>query len=240
MDDLEFRKSATIDPDNQDPEFLKKKQQSQYNHRFVNDQQTFNQELLETLTIPAPENLTDRIILTQQLLQHKQQRLKKRQRQWRNWLTGSVAAAIIITFSVHLLTPATINAAQLAQSVINHVHDDTHALNVRMDVPKSSIDTMLASYGGKLKGPIGQVSFLGHCIVGGHTGIHMVLNTPQGLVTVILLPNQSINQPSLLTDSQYSGILYPSEKGSIAIIAEHKKSIEDTRQNINQNLNWII
>ena len=240
MDDLEFRKSATIDPDSQEPEFLKKKQQSQYNRRFVNEQQTFNQELQEALTIPTPENLSDRIILTQQLSQHKQQRLKKRQRQWRNWFAGSVAAAVIITFSVRLLIPATIDGAQLAQSVINHIHDDTHALNVRMDVPKSSIDTMLASYGGKLKGPIGQVSFLGHCIVGGHTGIHIVLNTPQGLVTVILLPHQSINQPSLLTDKQYSGVLYPSEKGSIAIIAEHRKSIEDTRQKINRNLNWII
>jgi len=151
-----------------------------------------------------------------------------------------MAAAIIITFSVHLLTPATIDATQLAQSVINHIHDDTHALNVRMDVPKSSIDTMLASYGGKLKGPIGQVSFLGHCIVGRHTGIHMVLNTPQGLVTVILLPNQSISRPSLLTDSLYNGVLYPSKKGRIAIIAEQKKFIEDTRQKINRNLNWII
>ena len=240
MDDLEFRKSATIDPDNQDPEFLKKKQQNQYNSRFVDEQQIFNQDLLNTLTISTPENLTARIILSQQLSQHKQQHLKKRQKQWRNWFMGSVAASIIIAFSSQLFIPATVNSAQLAREVISHVHGDTHALNVRMDVPKSSIDTMLASYGGKLAGPIGQVSFLGHCIVGGHTGIHMVLNTAQGLVTVILLPTQAIKQSSSLADSQYSGIVYPSQKGSIAIIAEHAESIEDTRQKINRNLNWII
>ncbi|MCU7939446.1 MAG: DUF3379 domain-containing protein [gamma proteobacterium symbiont of Bathyaustriella thionipta] len=240
MDDLEFRKTATIDPDNQDPEFLKKKQQNQYNRHFTHEQQRFNQKLQDTLTIAAPENLTDRVILSQQLSQHKREHLKKRQKKWRNRFIRSVAASVIIAFSAYLLIPVTINSAQLAQDVITHVHEDTHALNVRMDVPKSSIDTMLASYGGKLEGPIGQVSFLGHCIVGGHTGIHLVLNTAQGLVTVILLPTQSINQPSSLADSQFNGVLYPSQKGSIAIIAEHTKSVEDTRQKINQNLHWII
>ena len=240
MDDLEFRKSATINPDNQDPEFLKKKYQTQNNTRFANEQQTFNQELINALTIAAPGNLSHRIILNQQLSEHKLQRRKKHQKQWRNWFLGSVAASLIIAFSIQLLIPVTINSAQLAQQVITHIHDDTHALDVHMDVPKSSIDTMLASYGGKLNGPIGKVSYLGHCIVGGHTGIHMVLNTTQGLVTVILLPGQAIKQPSLIADSQFKGVLYPSQKGSIAIVAEHANAIEDTRQKINQNLNWII
>jgi len=240
VDDLEFRKSATIDPDNHDPEFLKKKYQTQHNTRFADEQQAFNQVLLNTLTITTPDNLSERIILNQQLSEHKLQRRKKHQKQWRNWLVGSVAASLIIAFSIQLLIPATVDSEQLAQQVISHVHEDTHALNVRMDVPKSSIDTMLASYGGKLNGPIGKVSFLGHCIVGGHTGIHMVLNTSQGLVTVILLPTQAIDQSSLLADHQFNGIVYPSQKGSIAIIAEHAQSIKDTRQKINQNLNWII
>jgi len=240
VDDLEFRKSATIDPDNHDPEFLKKKYQTQHNTRFADEQQAFNQVLLNTLTITTPDNLSERIILNQQLSEHKLQRRKKHQKQWRNWLVGSVAASLIIAFSIQLLIPATVDSEQLAQQVISHVHEDTHALNVRMDVPKSSIDTMLASYGGKLNGPIGKVSFLGHCIVGGHTGIHMVLNTSQGLVTVILLPTQAIDQSSLLADHQFNGIVYPSQKGSIAIIADHAQSIKDTRQKINQNLNWII
>jgi len=240
VDDLEFRKSATIDHDNHDPEFLKKKYQTQHNTRFADEQQAFNQVLLNTLTITTPDNLSERIILNQQLSEHKLQRRKKHQKQWRNWLVGSVAASLIIAFSIQLLIPATVDSEQLAQQVISHVHEDTHALNVRMDVPKSSIDTMLASYGGKLNGPIGKVSFLGHCIVGGHTGIHMVLNTSQGLVTVILLPTQAIDQSSLLADHQFNGIVYPSQKGSIAIIAEHAQSIKDTRQKINQNLNWII
>ena len=240
MDDLEFRKSAIINPDNKDPEFLEKQQQSHNNHRFVSEQKAFNQQLNKTLNISAPDNLAQRIILSQQLGQHKQI-TQQQHRQRRNWLLAGIAAVFIITITSRLLfAPAIIESSQLAQQVITHIHDDTHALNVHMDVPKSSIDTMLASYGGKLSGPIGNVSFLGHCIVGGHTGIHMVLSTPKDLVTVMILPKQAINKPTALVDNDLKGIVYPSQKGSIAIVAKDKLSIESTRNKINQNLNWII
>ena len=240
MDDFEFRKSAVIDPGNQDPEFLEKTRQSRNNRRFIEKQLSFNQELLDTLALSTPENLTDRIILAQQLSQHKTKQIKNRQKQWRNWLGGSIAASIILAFSINLIWPETLDSALLAQKVINHVHEDTHALNVLMNVPKTNIDTMLASYGGKLNGPIGQVSFLGHCIIGEHTGIHMVLRTSRGIVTVLLLPTQTINGASLLNDSQISGVLYPSQKGSIAILSEQPEAIDQTRQQINRTLNWII
>lgn len=240
MDDLEFRKSAIINPDNQEPEFLEKTRQNNNNRRFVANQQSFSQQLQDTLELSTPGNLSDRIILAQQLSQHKLQRTQKRQKQWRTWIGGSIAASLITAFSLFLILPKTLSSDTLAQEVVNHIHEDTHALNVQMHVPKTHIDTMLASYGGKLNGPIGQVSYLGHCIVGGHTGIHMVLNTSQGIVTVLLLPTQKINDSILLNDRQLSGILYPAQKGSIAIISEKPEAIEATRLQIDQNLNWII
>lgn len=240
MDDLEFRRKAIIEPDSSDVNFLHKKHQNKHNSRFVDEQKTFQQSLLDTLNIATPDNLSERIILSQQLSQHKHQQKKKHRQQLRNWFIGSTAASLLIALSIYLFTPATMDSSQLAQNVISHVHNDTHALDVRMDVPKSSIDTMLASYGGRLNGPIGKVSFLGRCIVGSATGIHLVLNTPQGLVTVILLPSQAISQPSTLADSHYHGILYPSEKGSIAIIAEQQNLVTYTRERIDRNLNWLI
>ena len=247
MDDLEFRKKAIIEPDNQDPNFLNKTSQNDNNSRFVENQQSFNKSLKDTLEIPTPENLNERIILAQQLSQRSQkneqaqhQGKTTRHKQWRNWLGGSIAASIAVFMSLILILPKTMDSSVLAKEVISHIYEDTHALDVQMNVPKNNIDTMLTSYGGKLKGPIGQVTYLGHCIVGGQTGIHMVLNTSQGIVTVLLLPKQSINDSILLSDNQLNGILYPSQKGSIAIVSEHAAAIEQTRQQINQNLNWII
>ncbi|WP_198263046.1 DUF3379 family protein [sulfur-oxidizing endosymbiont of Gigantopelta aegis] len=240
MDDLEFRKKAIIDPDSQVSEFLQKAVQTAANRRLLKEQRQFNHSLLNTLQVKVPDNLSERIILGQQLSLFKIQQKKTRQQQWRNWLGGSLAASIIMTISLSLFLLPGENGEALAQEVVTHVIEDTHALDVHMNVPKSSIDTMLASYGGKLNGPIGQVYFLGHCIIGAHTGIHMVLNTPQGLVTVFLLPNRSIETSVSLHNEQLKGVLYPSQKGSIAIVADKLEAIEPTRQQINQNLNWII
>ncbi len=77
-------------------------------------------------------------------------------------------------------------------------------------------------------------------VVGGHTGVHLVLNTPQGQITVLILPTQPINHAYPLHDQQISGIVYPSKKGSIAILTEHTEVISSTRQRLDSSLNWII
>lgn len=239
MDDLEFRKHATIEPGSQHPDFLDKIRQSRHKRRFVDEQLAFDRKLSKTLNISTPDNLTDRILLAQQLSRHKVQQEQQR----RIWAT-SAAAIVILILSLFVMLPEPINSSHLSRQIMTHVHNDTHALNVHMAVPKSSIDTMLASYGGKLNGPIGKVTFLGHCIIGEHTGIHMVLNTRQGLITVMILPAQSIKHSQPLNDALFTGVVYPSKKGSIAIIAEkvfiNPESIHNTRLNIDRNLNWII
>lgn len=236
MDDLEFRKQASIDPENQTSDFLEKIKQHPASRRFVSQQQEFNQKLIDTLEFQTPENLADRIILAQQLLQHR----SKRQIQQR-WLTVGIAAAITgIVLTLYLQFFQTTNSQLLQQQIIQHFHQDTHALDVTMHVPKNHIDTMLASYGGKLTGPIGHVSYLGHCIIGKQTGLHLVLATAQAKVTVIILPSQFIKQTYPLSDGQMSGIIYPSKKGSIAIMSEYPDTIPNTRQHIDRNLNWII
>jgi len=240
MDDLEFRKQAVIDPASQDDQFLQKTSQSPHNKRFVKEQLEFEQILNSVLDVEVPENLSDKIILNQQLSQHKISQHKKRYQSYKKWAVTSIAASLLLMLSVHLLIPDMVDNTQLAAHIITHVQDDTHALNVNMPIAKTQIDTMLASYGGKLNGPIGQVSFLGHCIVGGQTGIHMVLNTQQGLVTVLILPAQAIEESLSFADNQYKGFVYPTQKGSVAIVAENLSIIKPIQQKIDQNLNWII
>jgi len=220
---------------------LQKAHETGENRHFVEDQLDFQHTLTKTLRVNVPENLSERIILSQQLAEHN----KTRQRQQRYRYATGVAATLVLALGVTLLLPAHFqltenNPQQLTQQIITHMYEDTHALDVSMDVPKSSIDTMLASYGGKLSAPIGNVTFLGHCIVGKHTGIHLVLSTPQGPVTVIILPTDMINAEQQITDNQFKGIIYPSHKGSIAIISETAEPVADTRKKINQSLNWLI
>ncbi len=237
MDDLEFRKAALIDPNDQSPEFLEKTHQSPGNQRFVAQQRAFEQRLSETLNIKTPDNLADRIILNQQLSEYK----SRQQKRQKKWFVGSIAASLFaIALGFALWTPGNVDGKQLTEQVIKHYYQDTHALNVTMDVPKNNIDSMLASYGGKLDNPIGKVAFLGHCIIGGHTGVHLVLDTSQGQVTVLILPTQAVNHVYQLHNQQLSGIIYPSKKGSIAILTEHAEVISSTRQRLDSSLNWII
>ncbi len=236
MDDIEFRRNAVINPNTKHADFLHKTKQNRSNHEFVQQQMVFDQNLHKTLNIPVADNLADRIILKQQLSLHQSHRNNR----FRSRLAAAIAASVILIISIIVLQPETLDSSLLNQQVINHVNSDTHALNVRMDVPKTAIDTMLASYGGRFNGPIGEVTYLGHCIIGDKTGLHLVLKTRQGLVTVMILPNQTIDSEHSLKTADYQSIVYPAKKGSIAIIAEHSESIRAAQLTINQNLNWIL
>lgn len=236
MDDLEFRRKAIIDPERQSKGFLQKAHESKANLQFVEDQLDFQHTLSKTLQVDVPDNLSDRIILSQQLAEHnKTCRIQQYYR-----YAAVVAAIIVLALGSTLFLPTQNNPQQFTQQIIDHLYEDTHALNVNMDIPKNSIDSMLASYGGKLSAPIGNVSFLGHCIIGKHTGIHLVLRTPQGLVTVIILPTDTIQDEQQIADNQFKGVIYPSHKGSIAIISEATETIAATRERIEHSLNWLI
>lgn len=236
MDDLEFRRRTITDPDDQNHEFLQKASESKENLRFVEDQLDFQQTLTKTLEIDVPENLSDRIILSQQLAVH--QNKHHLQRLYR--YTAGMAASFVLALTVVLFIPFKDNPQQLTHQIIDHLYEDTHALNVTMDIPKNSIDTMLASYGGKLTAPIGNVTFLGHCIIGRQTGIHMVLSSSQGRITVIILPSNTLTAEQPIADKQFKGIIYPSHKGSIAIVGESSEPVNTIRNKLDRSLNWII
>lgn len=236
MDDLEFRRKAIIDPQDQSQIFLQKARQSKENLHFVEDQLDFQYTLTKTLQIDVPENLSNRIILNRRLSEHK----KNRQHQHLYRYTAGFAATLALVLAAMLFLPKNDNPQQLTYQIINHLYEDTHALNVKMDVPKNSIDTILASYGGKLSSPIGHVTFLGHCIIGKNTGIHLVLQASQGFVTVIILPTETLQYEQPIADNQYKGIIYPGHKGSIAIIAESLEPVTDVRERIDHSLKWLI
>ncbi len=236
MDDLEFRRKAILEPANQGQEFLQKARENRENRQFVEDQLDFQYALSKTLQIDVPENLSDRIILSRQLDEHK----NARHHQHLYRLAAGIAATLVLSFSILLFLPAKNNSQQLSDHIIYHLYEDTRALDVKMDVPKSHIDTMLASYGGKLSAPIGNATFLGHCIVGKHTAIHLVLNTARGAVSVIILPSDAVKAEQQIADNHFQGIIYPSHKGSIAIISESPGPVAKIREKIDHSLNWLI
>jgi hypothetical protein len=65
MDDLEFRRRLLADPNDNDPELIKTKNQSTTNRHFSNELQQLDLQLKQALNVDIPDNLADRILFHQ-------------------------------------------------------------------------------------------------------------------------------------------------------------------------------
>ena len=70
-------------------------------------------------------------------------------------------------------------------------------------VDMRDVKALLADFDIQLKAPLGKVTYLMRCRVNGRSGIHMVLDTTQGRVTVLLIPNTKMDE---MTEIQGDGL----------------------------------
>lgn len=147
--------------------------------------------------VPIPDGLADRIIL------------RARYRQRSTWL-GGIAAGLLLAalalFSLHDETPEPIGVAML-----DHVVERADELADDGDVSVESVTRSLARLGVGFQDVGYQIRHLGECVVAGRVGRHLVMNTPQGLVTFIVLPKTAAELPRrfTLTKGEFQAVLQP-------------------------------
>ena len=129
--------------------------------------------------------------------------------------------------------------ALLAQHCNEHMAHEPFALTRRTVVPKDLVARMFAmngfathtSDGRDLTALLGEVNYLSPCTLDGKTAIHLVVQTAEGPVTVLVMPNMAndgasethINS-SLIRISPLSSV--QNSLGAIVLIAETSVSVD--------------
>ena len=263
MDDLEYRRQVVINPFDQKLDRDLKQDNKLHQHKgvenqaFVAEQQVFEQQLRDTLNVQVPENLAEKILFKQVSNNPPSSSKFRFKSAYMMAATFSCVAIILILLFNSAWFSQTQQANQhtpnLPQAVLEHMHEDSHALDTRREFSKVDVNTILASMGGKLSDPIGNISYLSRCIMGKNMGLHLVVQTESGLVTVLILPDENIAESIKIADRYFSGVIIPSRKGGIAIIGEkpengkyapsdskQNKNTDIIRQRVEKNLHWVI
>ena len=64
----------------------------------------------------------------------------------------------------------------------------------------------------------GEVSFAARCVHDGRVVPHLVVQTPEGPVTVLVLSHRTVSRPLRIDEQGYAGIVLPAPRGTIAIV----------------------
>lgn len=152
------------------------------------------------------------------------------------WL--ALAASIVIGLSVGLALWISSPRPSLAREVIGHVAHEPAAMTATMPIAPATLAEVLDPEGTQLRPGIGDVTYATRCVFEGHVVPHLVVRTPQGPVTVLLLRHRNVSKPVRLAEQGYAGVVLPAPHGSIAIVSRDQKDLEAVARRVFEAVDW--
>jgi hypothetical protein len=129
----------------------------------------------------------------------------------------ALAASLLLGLTIVSGTWIATTHSSLAADVVSHVAAESVTAT---SVPSEELHRILAAAGADLLPSAGLVSYASRCSFHGQPAPHLVLQLPQGPVTVMLLPRESVHHSIRMDQSGLRGVIVPMEgHGSLAVLA---------------------
>ena len=193
---------------------------------FSRELDEMDRALEEAARVPVPEGLADRVLLRHQL----------RGRPRRNWL--ALAATLLLSAVAALLYMQESEQQALAQRMIAHVLSEPEVLAKTQQVSEAHVARAVASIGGSLRGSFGRVTFLDQCKGLDPGGTHLVIETPNGPVAVLLLPNARRWRNANIEGQGLVASVAAAERGVVSVVARSAADAERIRIQLFQAVRW--
>lgn len=247
MDDLEFRKRAYADPNDQTPEFLAAANATPERLRLLEQLQALNARVLAAAnSVAIPEGLAAKLKTVDSNVASITPRHTGAKRYF------AIAASLVVAFGLALspgLFTARPNAAdiQFHDDVIGHVRSEVARLDLtRDDVSLSHINSVLErEAGGHLRENelIKQmhIKFANGCnIARSGRGAHIVLDGTKGSISVMVVHNSPVSTTLDVNDSRFTGKIIPFGEGNLIIVGEKDEPLDTYEAMIAEAFEWSI
>ena len=154
------------------------------------------------------------------------------------WLAmaATVAFAAVIGFRMF---STDIPGEPLAEQIIAHLDHEPYALRVT-DKPVSDrrLARVMPASVATLDHSAGLITYAQTCVINGTEVPHLVIQGERGPVTILLMPEQSVDGAQSLSGESINGILLPVGDGSIAIIGEEGENLQRIEEKVVDSVAW--
>ena len=159
----------------------------------------------------------------------------------RRWM--AIAASVLLGVAVAGGIWLTLPQQSLAADVVAHMAGEPEAWQRTEAVADSELDQVLKDSKLRLKPDAGVVSYASSCAFRGHRVPHLVVQTPSGPVTVMVLVHESVRKAMPFDDEGYRGTIVPVPgHGSIAVLMRDSKvgsgEIERIAARVDDSIVW--
>ena len=154
------------------------------------------------------------------------------------WL--AVAATLVLAAFVGIrMIGGNVTYASLADEIVAHLDHEPYALRVTDEpVSERRLAKVVPAGVASMNHDAGLITYAQTCVINGKKVPHLVIQGEHGPVTILLLPDEAVDDAVELEGESINGILLPVGGGSIAIIGEKNEELESIRQNVMNSVTW--
>jgi len=167
-----------------------------------------------------------------------QRRPRTIQRTTMRWL--AIAASFLLTAVIGAGAWLVLPAMTLASELIDHVSAEQDIVTAAQPLSAAELNTMLRSSGVQLSSSREHpVWYAMSCPFRGKDVPHLIVQTAQGRVTVLMLSHVRVRSVQRFDEQGYRGTILPSGPGSVAIIATNQEAVEEATKHVAAAVTWI-
>jgi len=189
----------------------------------------------QTLNVAIPEGLAERAILRATRGQ------KIPARPWKSWaMAASVLLCALIGSSLYWRQNG-VEPLSIAQAAAQHMQDEADEMAAHSSERVERFGPILASFGGQLQAPVGDVRYIQHCPIPGHgMGWHIVYDTPQGAITLLLVNGKPGEPDTQTLDVQGRMIrVQRAGQGYYALISHNRAGLDAAHRDLQTKVRWL-
>lgn len=223
MDYSEYQRLLGADPRNRDPAFLRARESSPEFRDAAAVADRFEAQLERALALEPPVDLIGELSRIPLL----DERGSRGHRAW--WPIAMAASVLLVVGAAGLVWKMQPAWDTVPDYVVDHYRHDGAMLLARADGHAVvEVSDMLAAFGVQAAPELaGIVNVVKSCPTPDGKGVHMVVNTDRGLLTVIYMPETSVTDGERLAFDDREALLVALPRGSAVIIGAGQQGISD-------------
>lgn len=189
-------------------------------------EQGFDRRLRDALSVPVPDELAERLLLTQTT------RHRRRLRRPVMALAASLVLALALGVTWQLGVRPVSEAQALNQYVAAHMSHEPEAVNATTPVNLGTVEKLLNEYGLHLSGEVGNIVYAKRCPTPNGDGLHLVVRTAEGPVTFLYMPEQRVTSRVDVDTDGYRGYVTTFGDGAAALVGTPSEALEEVGERL--------